>query len=144
MHFQTLKRSVWFVLGGLLILVGAACAQTVRVDVPFQFTVGEVLMPAGVYTIQKLYSDRSGLESMRGTDQETLGSSDVFTSTPIEERSRKNESDLVFRCFKGECFLSQIWIAGNQVGEQVPLHIPQRLLANEAPAPQEFVLAALR
>jgi hypothetical protein len=144
MHFQISRKSVWFVLAGLLIVAECASAQTVRVKVPFQFTVGRAPMAAGTYTIAALSDSTQGMELIWGMDRSTSGSHDYFTSSPIEERGRKNETDLVFRCFNNECFLSQVWIAGNHVGRQLPLQVPARLLANEAPAPQEFVLAALR
>jgi hypothetical protein len=144
MHFHMCRKSVWLVLAGLLIVAECASAQTVRVRVPFQFTVGKVPMPAGTYTIAALADSSQGMELIWGMDRTTSGSHDYFTSSPIEKRGRKNETDLVFRCFNNECFLSQVWMADNHVGRQLSLEVPARLLANEAPAPHELMVAALR
>ena len=144
MHLQMRKASVGFVLAGLLIAAGAARAQTARFDVPFQFKVGKVLMPAGAYIIQRANTYDTATEEMRGVDPHTSASNDYFIPSPVELRGRKDTTDLIFRCYSGECFLSQIWTAGNPIGKEVRLQVPESLLAREAPAPDEVEVAALR
>ena len=144
MHLRVFNQTVQLALASLLFVTGAAYAQELRVDVPFQFTVGKAQMPAGPYLIRRAIPIYVSAEMIRGTDQRTSGSSDFFNTTAVENKGRKNETDLVFRCYNSECFLSQIWIAGSNVGRQVPLQIPERLLAQGAPAPNDFVIVAKR
>lgn len=143
-HFRTSKNSSWLVLAGLLIVAECTAAQTVRVNVPFQFTVGNVPMPPGTYSIEPLSYSEQGMDLIWGMDRSTSELHDYFSSRPVEVSDRNNETDLVFRCFNRECFLSQVWMADNHVGRQLSLQVPARLLANEGPAPHEIVLAALR
>ena len=136
MDLRVRKRTVRLALASLLVLTLAAYAQEVRVDVPFQFTVGKTHMPAGAYALRSASTYDTSVEVIEGKDHRTSGSNDFFNSLPVEERGRKNETDLVFRCYNGECFLSQIWIEGtSHVGRQVPLQVPERLLAKDVPAP---------
>ena len=143
-HFQACRKSVWFVLAGLLIVAEYSSAQTMRVNVPFEFTVGRVAMPAGTYSIDPESDSEQGMDLIWGMDKSNDRVHDYFSSRPIEVSGRKNETDLVFRCFDHECFLSQVWMAGNKTGRQLPVQIPSRLTAKGAPPAREFVVAALR
>jgi hypothetical protein len=143
-HFQACTKSVWFVLAGLLIVAECSSAQAVRVNVPFEFTVGSVAMPAGTYSIDPESDSEQAMDLIWGMDRSTARAHDYFSSRPIEVSGRKNETDLVFRCFDRECFLSQVWMAGNHTGRQLSVQIPSRLTAKGAPPPRELVVAALR
>ena len=104
----------------LLMMVGGSMAQTISVkaSVPFDFVVNGSTLPAGVYTIQ----------SFGVTDGRTLrvGNSDnhhgaLVNAVNMEAKKTAPQTKLVFRRYGDRYFLAQVWIAGSDQGEVVPM-----------------------
>lgn len=79
--------------------------QSETAEVPFDFHVGKSTMPAGTYTV-----NRDGLSSFL-----QLRSDDTRHGVLMLIQGRangKNDPRMVFRCYSGDCFLSEIWIPG--------------------------------
>jgi hypothetical protein len=129
------KRSVLLALAALLIAAGSAYAQSVRFNVPFQFTVGTTLMPPGDYSIES----HSGTLIIRGLDRQRF-----VNSIPVESRDAQSQTKLVFRCYSSLCFLAQGWTEGNNSGWELAVNRQERLVAKHDPAFRVPVLAARR
>src|SRR5690348_3834517 len=112
--YKMSKRNVLLALAALLIAAGSAYAQSVRSNVPFQFTVGTTVMPAGHYSIKSGYPDPDWALSIRDLDRHTLRLRFLNTS-PVRSLAAQDQTKLVFHCYSGSCFLSQVW-TGNDVG----------------------------
>jgi hypothetical protein len=105
----------------VLAALGAASAaaqslETLRVTVPFPFTVNSVYMPAGEYSISPSGAENSGLLALQGADsRHTLffvGRASALGSAPAQSR-------LVFR-HEGDAYsLADIWWAGYTSGVQL-------------------------
>jgi hypothetical protein len=136
-----LKRNVLLALVALLIAAGSAYAQSVEFSVPFQFTVGTTEMPAGDYSI-KSASGPWRMLIIQGLDRQTARSR-FLNYNSVKSFGVQDQTKLVFHCYGGLCFLSQIWTEGNDVGRQLMEGRQERLVAKHDPALRVPVLAAL-
>jgi hypothetical protein len=92
--------------------------SVIRVDVPFAFYAGKLLLPPGSYVLTVDQPDEPGLLTI----QERNGKEREFLLTVAGHRGPgvSDETKLVFERYGGENFLSQIWVAGLDEGREVP------------------------
>jgi hypothetical protein len=103
---------------GLLLAVSAAQAQEMRVkaNIPFDFAVGTQILPAGEYTLvtEGSSSDAVGI---RSDDSKSA----ILSLTQACSSSRRSDkTKLVFHTLAGRYFLSQVWMQGNDRGQEIP------------------------
>jgi hypothetical protein len=98
-----------FVMGaGLAALLWSPTlmAQTQETaEIPFDFHVGHSTLPSGAYSVVKV--NMSGILQLRNDDS---GES-IFLS-PQGRETANNDPTLTFSCYRGDCYLSAIWIPG--------------------------------
>ena len=133
------KRNMLLALAALLLAAVSAYAQNDRFNVPFQFAIGKSVMPAGHYSIKSA----SQLGTLIIQDRQTGRSRFVDGGNPIRARGAQDQTKLVFHCYSGSCFLSQVW-TGNDVGRQLTVSHRERQLAKEGPPLRMPVLAEVR
>jgi hypothetical protein len=133
------KRNMLLALAALLLAAGSAYAQNDIFNVPFQFAIGKSVMSAGHYSI-KSASRNSG--TLIILDHQT-GRSRFVDGNPIRSRGAQDQTKLVFHCYSGSCFLSQVW-TGNDVGRRLTESSQELELAKQSPAVRVPVVAALR
>jgi hypothetical protein len=137
------KRNVLLGFVALLIAAGSAYAQSTKFVVPFQFTIDKMAFPAGSYLINSSYGSGSAtILTIEGLDRHT-SPKEVLTSIPAESLNAQHQAKLIFRCYGGSCFLSQVW-TGNNVGRQLRESREERQLAKQDTEPRVRALAALR
>jgi hypothetical protein len=85
-------------------LVSASPVVTVRVDVPFAFSVNNQVLPAGSYEI--VQNDNTSLMTIR--NQSDLKST-IFSVNTVLERRVPATAKLVFNRYGDQYFLSQVW-----------------------------------
>jgi hypothetical protein len=97
----------------------AVNAQNIRViaNIPFDFVVGDVTMPAGDYDVTKLSTD-SGLFRVRDPEGKYVAARLVMR---VERRKAPAQTMLIFNRYRengGEVshFLSQVWVEGSATG----------------------------
>ncbi len=102
--------------------VSVASAQTrVVAKVPFDFVVGETVMPAGSYTVQGV-EDETGVVSVESADGRAAA---VTLAQPTEPLETFSGPHLVFEKFGGRYFLARVVAdAGN---EQAILLTPAKM-----------------
>ncbi len=115
-------RPRWLFAQVFLAAVGAVSAsaqspETLQVSVPFVFTVNNVYMPAGAYSIARLGADNSALLAIRSGDSRHTA---FFVGSPAARGSAPAQSSLVFRHEGQEYSLADIWWAGYTSGVQLP------------------------
>jgi hypothetical protein len=120
----------------LFVMAGATLAYSqptpiLRVDIPFNFVVGEDILPAGEYTVERPSNNNQALLLMRNT----LRGGVLYTATIlIGGRDRQEKSKLVFHRYGDNYFLAQVWKANEEVGRQVgPSRIERRLALKHGP-----------
>jgi hypothetical protein len=104
----------------MLLLGGSALAQTVhvRLTVPFDFTVGHKILPAGDYELRSAgQPDNPGLLlicRMGGPIEMYIHASD------LQSTGAASETKVVFQHYGNIYFLSQLWTAGTRAGWEFP------------------------
>src|ERR1700685_3452349 len=117
-----MKKLALSLIGALsmLLLGGSALAQTVhvRLNVPFDFSVGNKILPAGDYELRSAGPrDNPGmllLSRIGGAVEMYIHASDLQSS------SSARETKVVFRHYGNIYFLSQLWTAGARAGWEFP------------------------
>ena len=86
-----------------LVTAGGALAQgrAVRATVPFDFTIGDKLLPAGNYEITKV---SSGAIEIQNRDRHVA----VFAATTYDSHESRDGSKLVFDKYGDRYFLSEV------------------------------------
>lgn len=115
-----IKGATMFILLVTLSLVAAvvsAQAQGSRTEyatIPFDFNAGGKELPAGTYQVTRI-SDGNAV-SVRSMDNAVS----VFKLTNhLTQIEPANESKLVFHRYGNQYFLSEVWIAGRSIGQEI-------------------------
>lgn len=137
-----MRLKVGTVIAGLLLLALAAPAvaqdDVMHVDVPFAFTVGKKLLPAGRYTVRKNCMDNCYILS----GQQSAG---VLTNG-VESGAVKHAPSLIFLQSGGEYSLIQIWPHAGDAGKSVlaPTFNGKKMVAGVSKGQTVEVLALLQ
>src|SRR5580765_1913115 len=127
---------------GLLLAVSAAQAQEPRVkaNIPFDFVVGDRVMPAGEYQVNEMGAS-GGVIAILSDDRKANA---LVLTSACETSGRSNSSKLVFHAIGGRYFLSQVWTQGYSQGRQLRESKAEIELAKNGTASKDLVLAANR
>lgn len=109
-------KMMLFAAFAMFVLLTPAFAQTgaMRVSVPFAFTVGKQTLPAGDYRVS--VSSSAILQLARVDGQ---GVSNVLTSYTGGGPNENMNPRLVFHAYGSNRFLSEAWIGGTNMGNQL-------------------------
>ena len=117
MRNQILKTvgviSVLIVLSAVSTL--AQSGSSFMVDVPFDFTVSGKTLSAGQYTVAREGLSREGL-TIRGNDVKDGASA---LTRAIGTGDIQNLTKVVFKRYRNEYFLYQVWISGRRGGREL-------------------------
>jgi hypothetical protein len=111
--------------------VGTASAHTfslITVDVPFDFSDGATVFPAGKYAIEPWGVNSTAGIRITSYDSKARGTRLSFAAGGT---SPKNETALVFHRYGDRYFLSQVWIAGESIGLELPTSSAERAVERE-------------
>jgi len=117
----------YFVLACFVVGLGVvAGAQTVglRVNVPFQFNVGEKVLPEGHYVILAPQGDTLRILGPNGVAA-------LAMTGPASGYRPDGPGAVSFRCYGRRCFLSQFWTARTETGREVAKCRLEKELASE-------------
>jgi hypothetical protein len=113
-----MKNRTFATLGllALLATVSAFGQQRMKIDIPFEFSTGSTVMPAGQYTVAQ--ESQSGFTNLACYACKV----DVrFQTHQIGSYAARNEpSKLVFNKYGDKYFLSSVWMPGRGVGNALP------------------------
>lgn len=106
----------------------------IKADVPFSFSAGHGVLPAGAYSINRvsgqftllLYSGQRGIE--------------VMMPNTTEWRTDFNTPKLVFHRYGDEYFLAEIWTSSDSAVRTLQVHPRERQLAKAGVSPQFAVV----
>ena len=126
----------------LLLVAGSAFAQTINVrsNIPFSFNAAGKSMPAGQYSIKTLGTDGKTL-ALQGSEP---GAVMLLNANSTSKLDAADSTKLVFHVYGSEYFLSEIWVAGDNLGHQIPETRRERELAKGNAAQDVNVVAELR
>ncbi|MBI1786877.1 MAG: hypothetical protein HYR60_04895 [Acidobacteria bacterium] len=104
----------------------AQSSQKLVVQIPFEFSAGIAVLPAGEYTVET--DIVPGVVRLRSTDHKSAA---MIISQSVETLKTPNDPKLVFNRYGDQYFLWRVWKAGNNIGKEF------------RPAPREMEMAAV-
>lgn len=120
----------------LLILVAASAAVSVhaqsvdeiRVNIPFEFTVGDKTLPAGKYSVRRVFGGPNSPLYVQNRDSNETAT----TLTQVAQASSNPAgARLVFNRYGEEYFLAQVWTGGSGIRQEIPKSHRERSLEKE-------------
>jgi hypothetical protein len=122
------------VTGCLLTLLVAAGVHAqdpgaaIRVSIPFDFTVEKKSLPAGEYEIRRINDEPTALLIQNVNNRRDEA---IFQTEPREVRRIPNHSLLIFHRYGDSAFLSEVFTAGEETGEELRPTRAERTLRSE-------------
>lgn len=95
----------------------AQISGTLEVDIPFQFHVGDVKLPAGKYIIRPLDDNDLTIMEITSTDGSTAA---LFDVQDAQANTTPANSELIFNKYGDRYFLSKLFDEGNPDGSELP------------------------
>ena len=125
---------------GLFFAVSGVQAQEngVKADIPFDFVVGNQVLPAGEYLVTAQGSANQAI-LIRSTDSKNAAMTVAFR---CGSANPSKDTKLVFHTLGGRYFLSQVWAQGYSQGRELRKSSAEIEMAKNQRAAGEFVLAA--
>src|ERR1700733_8444088 len=115
---KSIQRTLTLLLLTVLLFICATWAQTatplIRVNVPFEFQVGNKLLPAGDYLIAH---SESYFLVVRDSHQRVVA---TVVTTPAQTLTAPPVSKLVFRVDGGRNVLTRVWTSSSRYGYELP------------------------
>ena len=146
-----MRKGIYIVFAAVVLIclsaVSSAKAQStnrlvLQADIPFEFTIGKVTLPAGEYTVRSV-SDSSDILQLRSAD----GHSVLVQMNSIIGKADDN-AKLIFNRYGNHYFFSQAWMPATQTGLEAPKSKAERAagmeLAGLKPKVAEVALIARR
>jgi hypothetical protein len=133
---KTMKRTLATALltaASLMAPAGAFAQSRQQATIPFNFTVGQRLLPAGTYVITHLGPSMISVRGWKGNDLVSV----MTLITPANEVS-KNPDKLIFHKYGDQYFLSEIrGELGESAGKLSPSKLEQRFQREQAAVPNQ-------
>jgi hypothetical protein len=129
-----------------LLLVPLAHAQVtgpIQGNIPFQFQVGETVLPAGEYVVSRNGPAGQLFLAIRGLDQKTGA---ILFMAPPQLTGSAQDTKLVFHRYGSTYFLRQVWQGFGQSGNELSLSKTERVIARQMAAlatPHKVELASV-
>ena len=125
---------------GMLLAVSATQAQEARVkaNIPFDFVVGNKVLPAGEYVV----SPQGATNQIILISAEEGNSAALATTLNCASSAPSSSTKLVFHTMNGQYFLWQVWTEGYDHGRQLPKSSSEVQMAKNHVKSDTFVLAA--
>jgi len=135
-----MQKQLWKIVGFLaaLLATSTALGQSNQggtiADIPFAFTVANLTLPAGRYTVTHL-----GETTLRISSPNRQGT--VVLTRAVEGKAPESKGKMVFHRYAESYFLSEVWVAGGGIGRKV---FQSRLEAKLAGKQIEMEIAVLQ
>lgn len=138
MNYNTFNLFSTFGLVGLSVAPAmyASATQKVSVEVPFAFTAGSRMLPAGSYTFTG-----SGSSTLRIVCQNGRQNTLTVLSNAARTNKASEETKVVFHRYGDQYFLKSVWIRGEEDGTELVRSRMERHLARHSARPDILMLA---
>jgi frataxin-like iron-binding protein CyaY len=125
----TIMAAVAFLATLAVTSVQAQNAGSMSVSIPFDFAVSGKRLPAGEYYVQRSANGTRVVTTIRNRDKtEAIYLPQTHS---VQTNEIPAESKLVFNKYGSQFFLSQVWIAGRTVGQELTKTSKERILERE-------------
>jgi hypothetical protein len=125
--FTMLLLVVVLALAAAAVSANAQASHLVVADIPFEFSVGYKILPAGQYTVKALSADSRAL-LIQSADQNV---SVLRLSDPIERAKDNSVARLVFHVYGQRYFLAEVWDGADKTGRLMLKSQEERTIEDE-------------
>jgi hypothetical protein len=101
----------------------AQSTNRIVIRIPFDFGVPSGVLPAGTYAVERVDPTKPNILMFKNTD---TGSVRLFITQRVEKEETSEASYLIFKRWKSEYQLYQVWLVGKKEGDQVPSRTTER------------------
>lgn len=110
-----------------------------EIRIPFEFMVGNLVMPAGLYRVEQLLGSSADFDivSVRCLESRAYH---AVTAAVVTTPDPQVASRLVFHRYGNRAFLAGLWIRGKRVGLQLHASETESQVAQAKVAPEEVSL----
>ena len=116
---------------GLFASVACFCLQAqtgdLEANIPFEFRMGNVLMPAGDY---RIYQASTGVLTLRKQDGASKAA--VLLTLPISRKATSQDGQLQFSRYGEMYFLTNVWSPNSHEGRTLPKGATEKELISRA------------
>jgi hypothetical protein len=129
-----MRKGIYSVIAAVVLIclfaVSSAKAQSsdrvvLQADIPFEFTIGKVTLPAGEYTVRSV-SDWSNILQLRSAD----GHSALIQMNSIVGKADES-GKLIFNRYGNHYFFAQAWMPATQNGLEASKSKAERAVKRE-------------
>jgi len=119
-------------------LAGPAQAQSIglRVYIPFEFRVGDTVLPPGIYEVWRSGTDAISISNRTGNSAFTL------TNNTKNRAGNPEESELVFNVYGNRYFLGEVRWSGYSSARVLPKSKTELEMAKDGAPPSTLGVAA--
>jgi hypothetical protein len=127
----------------MMLIISSHAQSPAKVNIPFDFNVGDTALKAGTYSILSRATDtRPEIVGIRDEQGRLLT---LVVGDRLDEKENKGEPRLQFHKLDGRYFLSQVWFDATGSGVRVPAGRAERESARgQAAGAQSIVVATAR
>lgn len=118
-----------------------SAALHIEADVPFDFVVGETIFPPGHYTIRSFGASDGKTLSIQGSDARWKT---IVRVHSVQASKVPEQCTLRFLSYSGRYFLSELWLPGDALGEQLPTKSKAVRMARRLGSDQVVITAQRR
>jgi hypothetical protein len=101
----------------------AQSSNRIVIRIPFDFGVPSGILPAGTYAVERVDPTKPNILMFKNTD---TGSVRLFITQRVEKEETSETTCLIFKRWKSEYQLYQVWVVGNKEGNQLPSRTTER------------------
>ena len=107
---KKLTTKLMIATAALVVVAGAASAQTMKASIPFEFRAGNRVMAPGTYRVDNL-ATRIGSPVFEISNVDSGGSIMLLPQAPVDPQKgwAAGYGELVFACTGGSCALAELW-----------------------------------
>jgi len=138
-----------FTITSVVASAAAYSFNTIKANIPFDFTVGNRVFRAGKYTIRPVTTDAHPVIQIQSEDGQAIR---MVPTISAEFSEPKDQTALVFHRYGDQYFLYQVWTLGDTSGVQLSKSslerqaeqgiVPNKVQSAENIAPTIITLAA--
>ena len=135
------KNLIALAMSLALLMSAAAQAQSthLKITVPFEFTAGNVQLPAGEYEVEAMGPWGGSTLSVHNVNS-NAGS--VVLSNSCQSKKPAADAKLVFYRYGHQYFLAQVWNRNSVAGSQIQINPRQTELAKNQSKDQVVLIAS--
>ncbi len=139
-----MKKNLLSLAMSLAVLMSAAAqAQTthMKLSAPFEFTAGNVQLPAGEYEVEAMGPWGGSTLSVHNVNS---NAESVILSSSCKSKRPASDAKLVFHRYGQHYFLAEVWNRNSSLGHQIQINSRQTELAKHQAQDQVVLIASER